>query len=309
MRRSRLAAPGQAAAERERLRSGACPRRRAHLRDELLDAGERALPAQALEELELELRAVEVAAEVEQVGLDRARRGRSRTSGARRCSPRRGSCRSAQARVDAVAGRDEARVGDEVRGRVAERAPALVAVHDLAGRSRTARRAACSPYCDVAPPATSPRMWLEETISPSTSSSGTTRVSKRSSAREHRRVARSRGGRSGSSRPPTRASRRARPTSTWSTKSCAERAANALSNGDRRRAPRRRAPPMSSALRSSEVSSCGGVLRVRTTAGCGSKVTTVSAPRMTSRWPRCTPSNVPTARRRGRARRPGGGSR
>ena len=37
-----------------------------------------------------------------------------------------------------------------------------------------------------------------------------------------------------------------------------------------------------------------------TDGGCGSKVRTVSAPRMTSRWPRWTPSNVPTATRRGR---------
>ena len=36
-----------------------------------------------------------------------------------------------------------------------------------------------------------------------------------------------------------------------------------------------------------------------TASGCGSKVSTVSAPRITSRWPRCTPSNVPIATLRG----------
>ena len=35
--------------------------------------------------------------------------------------------------------------------------------------------------------------------------------------------------------------------------------------------------------------------------GCGSKVSTVSAPRITSRWPRWTPSNSPTATWRGPA--------
>ena len=62
-----------------------------------------------------------------------------------------------------------------------ERAAALVAVHDLAaqleGRAEEAR---CQ--LDLARRATSARMWLEETISPSTSTSGTTRVSKRPSA-------------------------------------------------------------------------------------------------------------------------------
>ena len=90
--------------------------------------------------------------------------------------------------VDAVAGRDVARVGDEVRGRVAERAAALVAVDDLAAQlERLAEQPAG--LLDVAGEHAGPRMWLEETTSPSNSSSGWTRVSKRSSAREHLRVA------------------------------------------------------------------------------------------------------------------------
>ena len=51
---------------------------------------------------------------------------------------------------------------------------------------------------------------------------------------------------------------------------------------------------------SSEVSSLGAASGATTWRGCGSKVSTVSAPSITSRWPRCTPSNSPTATWRGR---------
>ncbi len=57
---------------------------------------------------------------------------------------------------------------------------------------------------------------------------------------------------------------------------------------------------MSSHLRSKGVRSGGALAAFVTMRGCGSKVSTVSAPLMTSRWPRWTPSNVPTATRRGR---------
>ena len=67
-----------------------------------------------------------------------------------------------------------------------------------------------------------------------------------------------------------------------------------------RRAPARRATRSSCALRAGSVSSRGAAPGRMTVVGCGSNVSTVSAPRMTSRWPRCTPSNVPTATRRGR---------
>ena len=50
-----------------------------------------------------------------------------------------------EARVDAVAGAGERLVGDEVGGREAELAPALVAVHDLAAQLETARPAGGSP--------------------------------------------------------------------------------------------------------------------------------------------------------------------
>ena len=57
---------------------------------------------------------------------------------------------------------------------------------------------------------------------------------------------------------------------------------------------------ISSVLISKLVSSFGAASGRITRSGCGSKVSTASLPRITSRWPRCTPSNSPTATRRGR---------
>src|SRR4051812_48268961 len=150
----------------------------------------------------------------------------------------------------------------------------------------------------TAPPATRPRMWLELTTSPSTSSSGTTRVSKCSSAAS-----------SAASPWALWPKRKFSPTltcvactfstSTWSMKSPASRAAKSPSNG-MTTSSSTPSVATSSALRASVVSSRGSVPGATTDCGCGSNVTTASAPRMTSRWPRCTPSNVPMATRRGR---------
>ena len=63
---------------------------------------------------------------------------------------------------------------------------------------------------------------------------------------------------------------------------------------------RRRASRRAAALRRRSVSRRGAAPGCTTAVGCGSNVSTVSAPAMTSRWPRCTPSKVPTATRRGR---------
>ena len=60
--------------------------------------------------------------------------------------------------------------------------------------------------------------------------------------------------------------------------------------------------PISSALASRLVSSFGAASGRTTRSGCGSNVSTVSLPRITSRCPRWTPSNSPTATRRGRSR-------
>ena len=126
-------------------------------------------------------------------------------------------------------------------------------------------------------------MWLELTTSPSTSSSGTTRVSKRGSSRSScaspwalwpkRKFS-----------PTLTASPATRSTSTWSTKSCALRAAKSPSNG-MTTSSSTPSVAISSALRSSVVSSFGWLPGATTDCGCGSNVTTVSAPAMTSRWP------------------------
>ena len=74
-----------------------------------------------------------------------------------------------------MVGHGERRVRDEVRRREAERAPALVAVgHDAARLERGAQEPRRLGHL---PAATSPRMWVEETISPSSSTISVTRVS------------------------------------------------------------------------------------------------------------------------------------
>ena len=82
-------------------------------------------------------------------------------------------------------------------------------------------------------------------------------------------------------------------------KSCGERLANAPSNGITT-SSRTPSPAIRSAFVSSDVISFGAVSGETTVRGCGSNVSTVSAPPITSRWPTCTPSNSPTATWRGR---------
>src|SRR3954466_7634618 len=108
---------------------------RAHLLDERLDRVEALLAAQALEELEAQRLAVEVAVEVEQEGPDElAAAGLENRPPAHVSRPRGGAARRDRrpAGVDAVPGRDVAVLRQEVRGREAELAAALVAVDDLA---------------------------------------------------------------------------------------------------------------------------------------------------------------------------------
>ena len=136
-------------------------------------------------------------------------------------------------------------------------------------------------------------MWLEETISPSTSSSGCTTVVKRSSA----------------------ASRRGSPWALWPKRKFSpiatlrgperahEHVVDELVGGLRREGRVERdhdqlltpSASISSALRASGVSSFGVCWGATTETGWGSNVSTLSAPAITSRWPRCTPSKVPTA--------------
>src|SRR4051812_42227301 len=152
--------------------------------------------------------------------------------------------------------------------------------------------------CSRSPATTRPRMWVEETISPSTSTSGTTRGSNAVCARSR-----------SASPLALWPKRKFSPTDTVvapsfatrmsSMNSCGPWAANERSNGitTSSRTPR---PAIRSVLISSEVRSFGAASGATTWRGCGSKVSTVSAPRITSRWPRWTPSNSPTATWRGR---------
>src|SRR5439155_26063539 len=94
------------------------------------------LPAQPLQKVEAQLLAVQVAVEVEQVGLDQlAAPGlesgpHADADGCRRGGvERRGA--AGHAGVYAVAGTGERLVGNEVGGREAEFAPARIAAHDL----------------------------------------------------------------------------------------------------------------------------------------------------------------------------------
>ena len=76
-------------------------------------------------------------------------------------------------------------------------------------------------------------------------------------------------------------------------------AAKPLSNGITTSSPTP-SPAISSALISKLVSRLGAASGLTTCSGCGSKVSTVSESAITSRWPRWTPSNSPTATFRGR---------
>src|SRR5215218_1918273 len=116
----------------------------AHLLDKRLDRLEALLAAQPLEELDAQVAAVQVAVVVEQVGLDQlAATGDKHRPYAdirgRRVRPPVGG--GGAARVHAVAGRHVALGRDEVRGREAQLAAALVALDDLAGdRERRAEQ-------------------------------------------------------------------------------------------------------------------------------------------------------------------------
>src|SRR4051794_8183649 len=108
---------------------------RAHLLDERLDRVEALLAAQALEELEAQRLAVQVAVEVEQEGLDElAAAGHEHRPHADVRGRRVGLARRGRrpARVHAVARRDVAVGREQVRRREAELPAALVAVDDLA---------------------------------------------------------------------------------------------------------------------------------------------------------------------------------
>src|SRR5689334_3093317 len=102
----------------------------AHLGDQLLDAGEAPLTAQTLDESHAQDPAVEVLLAVDQVGLDQ--HSPPALEGRPHADVDRGGHAVGEGGVDAVAGNREAVVGDDVGGREAELAAALVAADDLA---------------------------------------------------------------------------------------------------------------------------------------------------------------------------------
>ena len=301
---SRVAAPARLPRRRDRDRRAR--RRRAHLLDEGVDGGKRRSPRSRLEEADASLRRRD-RPEVEQIRLDQlAAAGQELRAHADVDGGRDGAVAGAGRRRRRGRARRSPRAG-QVGGRVAELAPALVAVDDLAGDRERRRRAAGR--------RTRPRRrgrargcgW-SETTSPSTSSSGTTRVSKRSSAASSSRVALGLVAEAEVLPHARRAWRRSAPTSTSSMNVLrAARAANSPSNGmtTSSSTPERR-DQLGLALERGQQRRRGARARPPPS-GCGSKVRTVSAPRMTSRWPRCTPSNVPTATRRGRGSTSGSG--
>ena len=141
-------------------------------------------------------------------------------------------------------------------------------------------------------------MWLEETVSPRRPPRAARRASRTRRARAGSRRRPSRPCRSGSSRPPTRSAPR-RPISTSSTNSSARLLGEAAVEGDDTSSSTP-SPAIRSRLIGNGLSSLGVASGWITESGCGSKVSTVSAPRITSRWPRWTPSKVPIATLRGR---------
>ena len=176
--------------------------------------------------------------------------------------------------------------------------PRLSPCTTVAAHAGTGRRAAGS-RASTSPAATSPRMWLEDTISPSTSTSGDDARLERRLRAQQRDVA---------ARPVAEAEvladadlRGAEPLD----QHVVDELLRGLVRRTRRRtgsrpARARRAPAIRSALRSRSSAASAPPPGATTARGCGSKVSTVSAPRITSRWPRCTPSNSPTATCRGR---------
>src|SRR4051812_47670130 len=152
------------------------------------------------------------------------------------------------------------------------------------------------PALSTSPAATSPRTWLELTISPSTSTSGTTRVS--NSGREARNSASPACFLPKRKFSPTETcSAPSRSTSTSCTNCSGLFDAKSRSNGivTSSSTP---SPAIRSAFTPGGQSSFGSASGRTTASGCGSNVSTVSLSPITSRWPRCTPSKVPIATRR-----------
>ena len=198
-----------------------------------------------------------------------------------------------------MAGDHEAVVGDDVRGRNAQLAAALVAAHDLALQHERAAEEARRPA-----PRRRPRpgrgCGVEETRL-------ALDLDQRHDARLELVVRAQELGRALAPLPEAEvladrhaAGARAAPPAPRRRTRSALREANSRSNGITTSSSTP-SPAIRSRLIGRQSSSFGSASGWITASGCGSKVSTVSLPRMTSRWPRWTPSNVPTATLRGAA--------
>src|SRR5665213_2832609 len=103
-----------------------------HLLDQRLGRLETALAAQALEEIQAQIPPVEVAVEVEDVGLDQLTT--TRLKGRAHADRDRRRTAVGETRVDPVTGTGEQLVGNEVGGREAQLAAQLVSMHHLAAQ-------------------------------------------------------------------------------------------------------------------------------------------------------------------------------
>src|SRR5436190_7030623 len=101
-----------------------------HLGDERLRAGKAPLAAQALDEVKPQLAPVEVALEVQQIGLDQLAAARLEGGAHADADGRRTAV--GEAGIDAVARAGQGLVGDQVGGRKAQLTATFVAAHDLA---------------------------------------------------------------------------------------------------------------------------------------------------------------------------------
>src|SRR5262249_25457772 len=101
-----------------------------HLCDQVRRGAEAPLSAQALEELKAQAAAVEVALKVDDERLDQLTP--ARLEGGTHAYAHGREAAVAEACIDAVAGAHQRLVGDQVRRRETELAPAFIAVHHLA---------------------------------------------------------------------------------------------------------------------------------------------------------------------------------
>ena len=150
----------------------------------------------------------------------------------------------------------------------------------------------------ISPAAISARILVEETVSPPTSTSGTTLVLNSARAASI----------SGSPwalapkrkfSPTETRSAVSRSISTSSMKPWAERVANSRSKG-MTTSSRTPSPSITSRFTANGMISFGSAAGWSTSSGWGSKVRTVSAPSITAWWPMWTPSKVPIATSRDR---------